>query len=124
MKEKVKILIVEDEAIIAMRLQMELNNAGYEVCQMVASGKDAIKSVEDEKPDMVLMDIRLAGEMDGIEAAQEILSRYETSIVFMTGYTDEDVMERAKKLEPTAYLIKPVRVYDIDSIIDSALKKE
>ena len=124
MKEKVKILIVEDEAIIAMRLQMELNNAGYEVCQMVASGKDAIKSVEDEKPDMVLMDIRLAGEMDGIEAAQEILSRYETSIIFMTGYTDEDVMERAKKLEPTAYLIKPVRVYDIDSIIDSALKKE
>ncbi len=124
MKEKVKILIVEDEAIIAMRLQMELNNAGYEVCQMVATGVDAIKSVEDEKPDMVLMDIRLAGEMDGIEAAQEILSRYETSIVFMTGYTDEDVMERAQKLEPTAYLIKPVRVYDIDSIIDSALKKE
>lgn len=120
MKEKIKILIVEDEAIVAMRLRMELNNSGYEVCKPVATGKNAIKSVENEKPDMVLMDIRLAGEMDGIEAAQEILSRYETSIVFMTGYTDEDLMERAKKLKPTAYLIKPVGVYEIESVIDSA----
>ena len=105
----------------AIHLQMRLNNLGYEVCQPVATGEYAIKSVEKEKPDIVLMDIRLAGEMDGIEAAQEIHSCYGTSIIFMTGYQDEDLMERAQKLKPVAYLIKPVEIYEIESAIDNLM---
>ncbi len=119
MKDKIKILIVEDEILTARCMQMELGNLGYDVCKPVAKGEEAIVNVEKEKPDLVLMDIRLASEMDGIEAAEKILSFCEVLIIFMTGYQDEHFMKRAGKLNPAAYLIKPVEVYDVESVIES-----
>jgi CheY-like chemotaxis protein len=119
MKEKISILIVEDEFLAALVLKRNLKLLGYEVCELVATGEEAIESAAKEKPDIILMDIRLAGEMDGLEAAQEIISRYKVPIIFITGYSDEDLMERAKKLNPGAYLIKPVHMPELESAIDS-----
>ena len=119
MKQKAKILIVEDDALAAISLQDILEKRGYQVCELVASGEEAIKSTDKEQPDVVLMDIRLVGEMDGIEASREIRSFSEAAIIFVTGYQDKDVRERAEKLKPAAYLLKPINIYKLESIIDS-----
>jgi two-component system, response regulator PdtaR len=113
------ILIVEDEAIIAMGLQMELDLAGYEVCQCVATGEQAVACVAKYHPDLALMDNRLAGKMDGIAAARIILATHPLPIIFMTGYAAQDIMDRARELNPLGYLIKPVRVIEIERLIDS-----
>ena len=120
---KKKILIVEDEFLAALVLKRNLKLLGHEVCEPVATGEEAIKSAAREKPDIILMDIRLAGEMDGIEAAQEISSRYQVSIIFTTGYSDQDFMEQVNKLNPVACLIKPVHIPDLVSAINLVLDK-
>jgi two-component system, response regulator PdtaR len=120
--ERLRILIVEDEAIIAMGVQMELELAGYEVCQIVATGEAAVANVAANAPDLVLMDHRLAGKMDGVEAAQAIRdldSVPPISIIFMTGYAGQDMMERAQELNPLGYLIKPVRVAEMQTMIEA-----
>ncbi len=119
MKGKIKILIVEDEVITARFMQIRLGSLGYDVCKPVAKGEEAIVSAEKEKPDLILMDILLAGEIDGIDAAEKILSFCEIPIIFITGYQDEVYMKRAGKLNPAAYLIKPIDIYDIESVIKS-----
>jgi len=121
MRENIRILIVEDEFLAAIYLQRELTRSGYTVSQLVATGEDAIERVEQEQPDVILMDIRLAGVIDGIEAAREIVSRHAIPIIFMTGYSDDETRERAQRLAPAAYLIKPIQVYQVKSAIDSAL---
>ncbi len=121
MRENVSVLIVEDEFLAAWHLQKELRRLGYTVAQPVASGEQAIERAAREQPDVILMDIRLAGAIDGIEAAREIISRRAIPIIFMTGYSDDETKERAQKLEPAAYLIKPLQVYQVESAIDSAL---
>jgi CheY-like chemotaxis protein len=122
MKSPLRILIVEDEAIIAMGVQMELELAGYEVCQIVATGEAAVAYVASNPPDLVLMDHRLAGKMDGVEAAQAIRALDSVppiSIIFMTGYAGQDMMERAQELNPLGYLIKPVRVAEMQTMIEA-----
>jgi CheY-like chemotaxis protein len=114
-----RILIVEDEVIIAMGIQMELEMAGYEVCQIVATGEQAVACVASHHPDLVLMDNRLAGKMDGIEAARIILARHPLPIIFMTGYTAQEIMERAQELNPLGILTKPVRVFQLERLINS-----
>ena len=93
--EKAKILIVEDEAIIAMEIENQLQGLGYEVTSIVDTGEKAIKKAEEDKPDLMLMDIRIKGEMDGIEAAEEIRNRFGIPVVFSTAYLDEERIERA-----------------------------
>ncbi len=119
---KPKILIVEDEFLIAMDLKTKLIRAGYPVCGPVATGKDAIESTRKEAPGVVLMDIRLMGEMDGIEAARQIGSFSSAIIIFTTGYQMVDLKARAMELKPAAYLNKPVLARDIDAVIQSASK--
>ncbi len=114
-----RILIVEDEVFLAMGLEMILTKAGYEVCQTVATGEDAVIAVQQESPDVILMDIRLAGDIDGIEAARQIQACSKTPIIFMTGYSDNAVENRARKLNPLAYCTKPVRIYELQPILDS-----
>ncbi len=121
MRENIRILIVEDEFLAAIYLQRELTRSGYTVSQLIATGEEAIESVEQEQPDLVLMDIRLAGAIDGIEAAREIVSRHTIPIIFMTGYSDDETRERAQRLAPAAYLIKPLHIYQVKSAIESAL---
>ena len=98
----VKLLIVEDQFLIAELLQMNLKLAGYQVCELVGTGEEAIQQAEKERPDFILMDIHLPGKIDGIEAAQEISQRFQIPIIFMTGYSDEKMMAKAKELNPLA----------------------
>ncbi len=118
-RSDLRILIVEDEAIIAMGIQMELEQAGYQVCQIVSSGEAAVAYAAQECPGLVLMDTRLAGEMDGVEAARLILDMQPVPIIFMTGYAVQDIQARAQELRPLGYLIKPVRIFDLESMLDS-----
>lgn len=102
------LLVVEDEVLVAMALERDLRIAGFEVLGRAATGEGAIQFAADRGPDIILMDIRLAGEMDGVEAARIIKSRNDVSIIFMTGYSDADSRTRASAVKPLAYLNKPV----------------
>lgn len=113
-------MIAEDEAIIAMRMEMELRSLGYDVCKPVATGESAIKMAESGKPDIALMDLHLVGKMRGIEAARTIRNNYKIPLIFMTGYQDEDLMREAMTLKPVAYLVKPVEICEIEAAIHSA----
>lgn len=117
--ERIKILIAEDEAIVAQCLKMELESNGYEVCSFVASGEEAIIEVKEKNPDIVLMDINLSGEIDGIDAALKIIKHKYIPIIFMTGYTQSNLFEKAQKVNHVAYFEKPVEVYDLEPVFES-----
>jgi DNA-binding NarL/FixJ family response regulator len=123
MAEQLRLLIVEDEAILALAIEKLLTNASYTVCGKIASGERAIEAVRLVKPDIILMDIRLAGQLDGIDAAYKIRDFSETPIIFMTGYQDNATRERAIALRPRAFLTKPVGLYDLKPILDSVLNQ-
>ena len=89
---KADILIVEDDRIVAEDTRVTLEKLGFGVCGIVPSGEESLKKVEAEPPDLVLMDIKLEGRMDGIEAADQIRSRFNIPVVYVTGYADEDVL--------------------------------
>lgn len=118
----IKILVVEDEFLIAKLLSKNLELTGYEVCKPVATAREAIQSAGQENPDVVLMDIRLSGPVDGIEAAREIIFRYNIPIIFTTGYIDDQMLYRTKELGPLAVLIKPVTPDQIKPIIDATIQ--
>lgn len=119
--EKVKILIVEDDAIVVLDIENRLKKLGYSVTAMTVYGEDAIKKVEEHNPDLVLMDIKLKGKMDGIEAAEIIRSRFETPVIFLTAYADEERLERAKLTIPYGYILKPFQDRDLKITIEMAL---
>ena len=108
-----RILIVEDELIIAALLKFGLVKAGFGVCGMVTSGEQAIQTTQKENPDVILMDIHLLGQIDGIEAAYQISTFSKARIIFTTGYSDLGQKERAMAENPAAYLVKPVDVRQI-----------
>ncbi len=118
-----KILIVEDERIVAEDVKEGLQGLGYSVNQVARSGKMAIKMVEENRPDLVLMDIVLKGKMDGIETAEQIRSRFNIPVVYLTAYCDEKILERAKITEPFGYVIKPFREKELHVNIEMALYK-
>jgi len=122
MKKK-QILIVEDERIVATDVKMALQNLGYSVCGIVVSGKEAIIKTEETHPDLVLMDIILEGEIDGIEAAETLRARFNVPVVYFTAYADKKTIERAKKTEPFGYIVKPFDDRELLSIIEIALYK-
>lgn len=95
--DKVKILVVEDSKITASVIQKSLERIGYTASALVTSGEEAIKKAEEDKPDLVLMNIKMSGEMDGIEAARRIRSRFNIPVIYLTSYSDEKTLERAKK---------------------------
>ena len=124
MEKKIKILIAEDELLIAQCLKMELESNGYEVCKFITEGEEAIETAKKEEPDIILMDIHLSGKMDGIEAARQIIEHKNIPIIFMTGYSEISYYERAKKLNPAAYLEKPIEIFDLQQAIESIIVKE
>ena len=105
--KKRQILIVEDERIVADDIKMRLQKLGYAVPGIVFSGEEAVKKAGDIRPDLVLMDIVLEGEMDGTKVASIIRSRFNIPVVYLTAYSDEKTLERAKITEPFGYIIKP-----------------
>ncbi len=119
--EKVKTLIVEDEIIVARDLQRHLENMGYKVMSIVSSGEQAIQEIENEVPDLVLMDIVLQERMDGVETAEMIRSGFDIPVVFLTANGDEATFERAKKAEPLGYIVKPFQIDDLRRVIEIAL---
>ncbi len=121
--ENARILVVDDELIIAADLRQKLTRMGFAVIKTVVSGTDAIRCVEDQRPDLVLMDIRLQGEMDGVEAAAIIRARFDIPVIFMTAYPTDDVLERAKVTEPYGYILKPFETRELQSCIKIALYK-
>ena len=118
-----KLLVVEDEGIVAKDIQIRLGNLGYEVAAVASSGEEAIQKAAETHPDLVLMDITLKGEMDGIEAAEEIISRYDIPVVYLTAHTDEKTLQRAKITEPFGYILKPFGEKDLYSTIEISLHR-
>ncbi|MDZ7793556.1 MAG: response regulator [Spirochaetia bacterium] len=119
----VRILLVEDESIVAMDMERRLNALGYSVIEHVLSGEDAVTKAEQEKPDLILMDIHLKGNMDGIQAAERIKSTLGTPVIYITAYSDETTLARAKVTEPFGYILKPFQEREIYSTIEMALYK-
>ena len=120
MAEKTKILVVEDERIVAMELRAILIEHGYRVVATAASAEDALAACEAHRPDLVLMDIHLQGESDGIEAAGWIRKRYDLPIVFLTAYGDQQTLERAASTHPHGYLVKPFEANQLEVAIQMA----
>ncbi|HCL56300.1 MAG TPA: response regulator [Spirochaetia bacterium] len=118
MEKEIQILVVEDEAITAMLLQTQLKKIGYLFLTHVTTGEKAILSAKQSPPDLILMDIGLAGEIDGIEAAAVIKSKADIPIIFITGYEDNTIRQRAQTVKPLEYLIKPLSMYKLKTIID------
>ncbi len=121
--KNIKILIVEDEYIIANDIQMSLESMGYTVCALAASGEQAISKTKEHLPDLILMDIMLKGDMDGIETAKHITESFDIPVVFLTAYSDDEILERAKEICPFSYLIKPFKERELKTSIEVALYK-
>lgn len=120
---KVKILIIEDESIVAKDIQNSLKKLGYNVSGVVNSGDKAIKEVEENRPDMILMDIMLKGSMTGIETAKIIKERFNLPVIFLTAYADDNTVNKAKITEPYGYIIKPFKDKELQTTIEMALYK-
>ncbi len=121
--KKCSILVVEDEALIAANLVHTLSSLGYEVHEPVAKGEDAIRAVEGQQPDLVLMDIQLIGEMDGIEAAEKIRAIADIPIVYLTAFSDDLRLKQAQLTEPYGYIVKPAHSRELHATIEMALYK-
>lgn len=119
--EEVKVLIVEDENIIALNIKKKLKSFGYAVPAIVSTGEEAVKMAEIISPDLILMDIMLKGDMDGVAAAEEIKERFDIPVIYLTAYSDDKVLERAKITEPYGYIVKPFKAIDLRSNIEMAL---
>ncbi|ADK82981.1 response regulator [Sediminispirochaeta smaragdinae] len=119
------ILLVEDEAMIAMNLTMKLRNAGYPISKIFASGEDVVRFAENRNPDLVLMDGRLAGEIDGVEAMRRLRKIHKNlPIIFITGYTNESFIEKAHELSPVACMTKPVNINQLIGHIKSVIYRQ
>ena len=121
--KQVRILIVEDESIIAGDLKDILEEQDYNVVGIAATGIDAIEKCQSEQPDLVFMDIRLRGNMDGIEAAQNIYSKYNIPIIYLTAYANDEFLVRAKETQPFGYILKPFDERILHPSITMALEK-
>lgn len=118
-----RILVIEDEFIVAENIARNLHKLGYEVIGIADSGEEAIETATKKHPNLVLMDIMLQGDLDGIEAAGYIRSQLKIPVVYMTAYADDDTLGRAKLTEPYGYLVKPFKPQSLKTTIEIALKK-
>ena len=120
---KGRILVVEDEIIIAMEIADRLKSMGYEVLRIVSNGKNAIEAAQKEKPDLMLMDIMIQGNIDGIETATKIRAISDIPVIYLTANADESTLERAKVSDAFGYLIKPFEEKELNTTIEMALYK-
>ncbi len=121
--KKGRIMIVEDEIITAMDLKLLLERRGYEVSPLTTSGTEAIRRAETERPDIVIMDVNILGETDGIETAGRIYSLFGIPTIFMTGYNDNEVRERISRVKSAGCLIKPLDFGKLEPLIDNILRR-
>ena len=118
-----KILIVEDEAVTSLDLEYQLSNWGYTVLGPLSRGEEALELVERETPDLALMDIHLAGELDGVAVADQLRSRWDVPVVYLTAFANDQVLERAKLTMPLGYIVKPYTEVELRATLEMALVK-
>lgn len=120
---KTKILVVEDESIVARDIRNMLVGLGYEVTAVVPGAKTAVQKAQETAPDLVLMDVMLQGEITGVEAAEQIYTNFSIPVVYLTAYADSTTVQQAKKTEPFGYIIKPFEERELQTTIEIALYK-
>lgn len=118
---KAKIMVVEDEAIVGKEIEIILNSLGYQLVGTSDAGEKAIEMAEQQQPDLVLMDIRLSGTMDGIEAARIIQERFQIPTVFLTSHADDKTLKRAQEVSPLGYLVKPLQQQELKATLHLAV---
>jgi DNA-binding LytR/AlgR family response regulator len=123
MGTSVKILVVEDEMIIGAKISMQLTSLGYEVTGILPRGDEALLHIDQNRPDMVLLDINLKGQIDGIETAKQIHLKYNTPIIYITANSDEATFNRAKSTKPFAFIAKPFKQLDLQRAIELAISR-
>jgi len=118
-----RILICEDDPLFAEDMATTLMDLGYEIAGTAATGEEAIRAVEELGPDLIMMDINLTGQIDGIEAAEQIRAQFDIPLVYWTTYTETEIFERAKHTEPYAYVSKPFAFLELKWIVETVLCK-
>ena len=121
---KARILVVEDEGIVALDVKLRLLSLGYLVTALAASGEAAIQAAATTRPDLVLMDIRLQGHMDGIEAAREILARFDIPVIYITALSDDRTMQRIAETPHSGCILKPFDDGDLQAAIERGLSRQ
>lgn len=121
MSTPLKIVIVEDDAIIAMKISSDLEEAGHQIVGLEHNSERALDSIANQKPDLVLLDINIEGSRDGIEIGIILKEKYQTPFIFITAYSDPITLQRAKVAAPCAYLVKPYKSADLHSSITIGL---
>ncbi|MFH1090014.1 MAG: response regulator [Pseudomonadota bacterium] len=117
----IKIMVVEDEIVVAADLTAQLMELGYDTCGFAVTGEEAVNLAMSRQPDLILMDINLSGDMDGIEAAARIRRHTGIPIVFITAHADTELVKRASTIEPSGYLVKPFEPRELFANIETAL---
>lgn len=118
-----QILVVEDEQIVAMDLKHRLTRLGYEVCDLVASGEEALDLLERRRPDLILMDIVLAGQITGTQAAKIVRERFQVPVVYLTAYSDSATLDQIRDTEGDGYLVKPFQISALQGVIELTLSR-
>ncbi len=118
MSEKIKILIVEDEMIIAANISLQLNELGYEVTGIVPRGEEALMHIKSETPDIILLDINLKGNLDGIETALTMQKTHDIPVIYLTANSDDAHFNRAKETHPYGFIAKPFKKLDLQRVIE------
>lgn len=121
--EEIKVFVVEDEAIVSKDIQVCLKKLGYSVIGTFSSGERILQSLKEQKPDIILLDIMLSGEISGVEVSAKVKKEYNIPVIFLTAYTDEKTLSKAKVTEPYGYIIKPFKEIDLRTSIEMALYK-
>jgi len=122
MRAKMKVMVVEDDAIIGMDIEHRVRRLGYEVTGVADNAEEAIELAADTKPDIALMDIRLRGDIDGIDTARMLKERFALPVIFITAYSDLKMRSRALDLNPAGYIVKPIREVELKNTLEEARK--
>ncbi len=117
------IMVVEDEGVVSIDIRNMLRKAGYNVVAVAFHGIEAVEKAELTGPDLILMDIGLKGEIDGIEAAKRIRDSLHIPVVFLTGFADEATLAKAQKADPSGFIIKPINEEELQKTLENILKK-
>ncbi len=119
----IKILIVEDEMIIAANISLQLSNLGYEICGIVPRGEEALLHLKEQQPDIILLDIHLKGRLDGIETAEHIQKDYDIPLIYLTANADDAHFNRAKATNPYGFISKPFKKADLQRAIELTVNR-
>ena len=118
-----RLMVVEDERIVGLHLEFMLKSFGYDVVANVANGEQALQTIEETLPDLVLMDVGIEGEIDGIDTAARIPPSHNIAVVYLTSYSDEATLERARATKPYGYLLKPFSERELRATIEMVLDR-